>query len=149
MAIPFETALAALAGSAIGGLTTLAVTWITQGIQLRASLTTRDRTTRHKVYKEFIEETSKLYGDALMHSAVDTPTLIEVYALISRMRVISSPELVEKADAALRSIVDVYFLPNKTMAELRAEINGGKLDLLRDFSTAAREELSRLRYRVL
>jgi hypothetical protein len=149
MAFPFDSALAALAGSAIGGLTTLAVTWITQGNQLRASLRTRDQTARHKLYKEFIEETSKLYGDALMHSAVDTTTLIEAYALISRMRVISSPELVEKADAALRSIVDIYFLPNKTMAELRAEINGGRLDLLRDFSSAAREELSRLRYRAL
>jgi hypothetical protein len=149
MAIPFDSALAALAGSAIGGLTTLAVTWITQGNQLRALLRTRDQTTRQKIYKEFIEETSKLYGDALMHSAVDTTTLIEAYALISRMRVISSPELVEKADAALRSIVDIYFLPNKTMAELRAEINGGRLDLLRDFSSAAREELSRLRYRAL
>jgi len=58
------------------------------------------------------------------------------------MRVLSSSDIVDKADAALRSIVDTYFSLNKTMAELRAEINGGKLDLLRDFSIAAREELS-------
>ena len=122
---------------------------LAQRTHARAQWVSQQILRRQDLYKEFIEQTSKLYGDALMHSAVDTPTLIEVYALISRMRVISSPELVEKADAALRSIVDVYFLPNKTMAELRAEINGGKLDLLRDFSTAAREELSRLRYRVL
>ena len=32
------------------------------------------------------------------------------------------------------------------MAELRAEINGGKLDLLREFSSAAREEMSHVRY---
>src|SRR5215470_4254672 len=101
MAIPFETALAALAGSAIGGLTTLAVTWITQGNQLRASLRTRDQSTRHKIYKQFIEEASKLYGDALVNSKVEIPTLVAAYALISRMRVVSSAEIVDRADAAL------------------------------------------------
>ena len=146
MAIPFDSALVALAGSTIGGLTTLAVTWVTQGNQLRASLTARDQTTRHKLYKQFIEEASKLYGDALVNSKVEIPTLVAAYALISRMRVLSSSEIVERADAALRTIVDIYFSPNKTMAELRVEINGGKLDLLREFSTAAREELSTLKY---
>jgi hypothetical protein len=46
----------------------------------------------------------------------------------------------------LRTIVDIYFLPNKTVAELHEEINRGKLDLLPDFSNAAREELSALKY---
>ena len=62
------------------------------------------------------------------------------------MRVLSSSDIVDRADTALRAIVDTYFSPNKTMAELRAEINGGKLDLLRDFSSAAREELSTFKY---
>jgi hypothetical protein len=146
LAIAIESALAALAGSTIGGLTTLAVTWITQGNQLRASLTARDQSTRHKLYKQFIEEASTLYGDALVNSKVEIPTLVGAYALISRMRVLSSPEIVEKADAALLAIVDIYFSPNKTMAELRVEINGGKLDLLREFSNAARDELSALKY---
>jgi hypothetical protein len=146
LAIPMESALAALAGSTIGGLTTLAVTWVTQSNQLRASLRTRDQSTRNKLYKEFIEEASKLYGDALVNSKVEIPSLVQAYALISRMRVMSSPEIVDKADAALRTIVDIYFSPNKTMAELRAEINGGHLDLLREFSNAARDELSRLKY---
>src|ERR1700751_6135994 len=146
LAIPIESALAALAGSTIGGLTTLAVTWVTQSNQLRASLTARDQSTRHKLYKAFIEKASKLYGDALVNSKVEIPTLVGAYALISRMRVMSSPEIVDRAYAALRTIVDIYYSPNKTMAELRAEINGGKLDLLRAFSDAAREELSTLKY---
>src|SRR5215831_13890902 len=58
----------------------------------------------------------------------------------------TSSNIVDRADAALRSIVDIYFSSNKAIAELRAEINGGKLDLLRDFSSAAREELSTLKY---
>jgi hypothetical protein len=146
MASGLESAVAALAGSTIGGLTTLAVTWMTERSQARVELTARDRTTRHKLYKQFIDEAAKLYGDALVNSAVEIPMLIGSYALISRMRVISSAVIVDKAEAALRTIVDTYLSPNKTIAEVRREINGARLDLLRDFSNAAREELSALKY---
>jgi hypothetical protein len=37
-------------------------------------------------------------------------------------------------------------LPNKTVADLREDIDSDKLDLLCDFSVAAREELLRLQY---
>ena len=146
MTVPLEPALAALAGSAIGGLTTLAVTLMTQRVQVRAALTTRDLTVRQKLYRKFIEEASKLYGDALMHSAVDIPMLIGTSALVNRMRVISTSGIVDKAEVVLRTIVDIYFSPNKTIAELHEEINRDKLDLLRDFSNAAREELSALKH---
>src|SRR6266852_8785244 len=55
MTVPLEPALAALAGSTIGGLTTLAVTLMTQRVQARAALTTRDLTVRQKLYRKFIE----------------------------------------------------------------------------------------------
>src|SRR5262245_11882234 len=100
-----EPALAALAGSTIGGLTTLAVTWIGDRAQLRASLAARARSMRQrreKLYKQFIEEASKLFGDALVSNKLEIPMLIGAYALISRMRVVSSAETVEKADAVLR-----------------------------------------------
>ena len=146
MAIPIDSALAALAGSTIGGLTTLAVTWIAQRTQLRASLAARDQTARNKLYKQFIEEASKLYADALVSSALEIPMLIGAYALISRMRVTSSVETVEKAEGVLRKIINVYSSPNKTLADLREEIDSHKIDLLLDFSVAARKELARLEY---
>ncbi len=146
MTVALEPALAALAGSMIGGLTTLAVTLMTQRVQVRAALTTRDLTVRQKLYRKFIEEASKLYGDALMHSAVDIPMLVGAYALVNRMRVISPSGIVDKAEVVLRTIVDIYFSPNKTIAELREEINRDKLDLLSDFSSAAREELTALKH---
>ena len=142
MMVVSEPALAALAGSMIGGLTTLAVTWINQRAQSRAALRERDWTTRYNLYKHFTDEASKLYGDALVHDTVEIPTLIEAYALITRMRIISSSAIVGRAEDALRTIVARYLSPNKTTAEVREEIGSGKLDLLRDFSNAAREELS-------
>ena len=141
-----ESTFAALAGSLIGGLTTLAVTWTTQRTLARAKLSGRERTARHELYKQFIEEASKLYGDALVNSKVEISTLVGAYALISRMRVVSSTEIIERADRALRAIVDTNFSPNKTLAELRAEIDGGTLDLLRACSSAARKELAGSKY---
>ena len=146
MTIAIDPALAALAGSAIGGLTTLAVAWITQNTLANAAIGARERTVRHDLYTQFIEEAAKLYGDAMVSDKVEISMLVGAYALISRMRVLSSSKIVDRADAALRTIVDIYFSSNKTMAELRAEINGGKLDLLRDFSSAAREALSTFKY---
>jgi len=143
----FESStLAALAGSMVGGLTTLAVSWMAQRTQVQVALRGKDRATRQKLYKQFIEEATKLYGDALVNSAVEMPMLIGIYALIGRMRVISSARIVDKAEIALRAIVDTYFSPNKTVADLHEEINRDKLDVLRDFSSAAREELTALKY---
>lgn len=141
MTSPLEPAFAALAGSTIGGLTTLAVTWIAQRTQLRASLGARDQTAREKLYKQFIEEASKLLGDALVSNKVEIPMLIGAYALISRMRVVSSIETVGKAEIVLRTIINLYSAPNRTVADLRADIEDHKMDVLRDFSTAARKEL--------
>lgn len=146
MSSSVEPALAALAGTTIGGLTTLAVAWMVQRTQLRASAAAGDRTIRQMLYKQFIEEASKLYGGAIVSNTLEVPMLVGAYALISKMRVISSVETVQKAEMVLRRIVKLYSLPNKTVAELREDIDSDKLDLLRDFSVAAREELLRLQY---
>ena len=107
-------ALAALAGSATGGLTSLASTWLTLRRQGRATRLSRERSRRQKLYNQFIDEASKLYADALVHDEAEVSALVSVYALISRMRVLSSSAVVEKAEAVVRVIVDTYFAPNKT-----------------------------------
>ena len=54
-----------------------------------------------------------------------------VYALISRMRVLSSPAVIEKAEAVVRMIVDTYFAPNKTFPEVRKLMDSHAIDPLR------------------
>src|SRR5215470_17265972 len=112
-------AVAALAGSAIGGLTSFASAWLTQRHQDRANRLSRDKSRRQKVYRQFIDEASKLYADALVHDDLQIHTLVSAYALISRMRVLSSPSVIHKADAVIQMIVETYFAPNKTALELR------------------------------
>jgi hypothetical protein len=67
----FLPAVAALAGSAIGGLTSLASAWLTQSRQDRAKLLLQDKGRRQSLYKKFINEASKLYADALPNDESD------------------------------------------------------------------------------
>src|SRR5580692_419421 len=124
-------ALAALAGSAIGGLTSFASAWLTQHRQDRARRVSQDKARRQKLYKQFIDEASKLYADALVHDGSEVSALVNVYALVSRMRVLSSSAVVEKAEAVVRMIVDTYFAPNRTFPELRDLLKSDSTDPLR------------------
>jgi hypothetical protein len=134
-------AFAALAGSAIGGLTSLASAWLTQDRQDRAKRLSQDKARRQTLYKQFIDEASKLCADALVHNEAEVSALVSVYALIGRMRILSSSSVIEKADAVVRMIIDTYFAPNTTFPELRKLLNSHTMDPLRAFSEECRAEL--------
>ena len=93
-----------------------AAAWITQRQQANVQLLLQEKTERQELYKQFIEEASKLYIDALIHDQVAVPPLVDLYSSISKMRVISNPGIPEQADKVVRMIVDTYFSPNKTFA---------------------------------
>lgn len=112
-------AIAALAGSAIGGLTSFASAWLTQYRQDRANRLSGEKARRQKLYKQFIDEASKLYADLMVHDQAEVSALVSVYALVSRMRVVSSSAVIEKAEAVVLLILDTYSIPNKTFSDLR------------------------------
>jgi hypothetical protein len=145
----YISAFAALAGSLIGGLTTFAAAWVTQRQQANVQWLLQEKTRRQELYQQFIEEASKLYVDALMHDQAAIPPLVSLYASVNKMRLVSTPGVAELADKLVRMIVDTYFLPNKTLPELRAMMESGALDFLRDFSEACHEELSLLSSRAI
>ena len=140
------SAFAALAGAAIGGLTSFATSWLTQQTQVKVQQSAHKLTRREELYKDFVEEASKLYADSLIHETSDVSQLVRLYAMISRMRVLSSTTTIESADKVARMIVNTYLAPNKTFPELRDMVNSGAIDLLRDFSEACREEFQKLEY---
>src|SRR5260370_19308065 len=137
----YVPALAALAGSAIGGLTSFASAWLNQARQDRAARLSQDKARRQKLYKQFIHEASNLYADALVRDQAEISALVSVYALIGRMRVLSSPAIIETAEAVVGTIIDTYFAPNKTFPELRKLISSHAMDPLRAFSARARADL--------
>ena len=139
------TALATLLGAAIGGLTSVLATWLTHRTQARAQWLERDALRRQDLYEEFIEAAARCYVHALQNEEADVAGLVDLYAKIDRMRILSSTKVVEIAERFAREIVDTYSEPNKSFVELREMINSSSVNLMRAFSTAAREEFGMLR----
>jgi hypothetical protein len=90
-------------------------------------------------------EASKLYADALVHDKSEVSTLVNMYALIGRMRIFVDDAVVGKAEAAARMVIDTYFFPNKTFPELRLLMQSHAMDPLREFGEVCREELAALK----
>lgn len=141
------SALAALAGTAVGGLTSVAANWLTHRIQIRAQSLQHEKNRRQILYRDFIEEASKCYIDALQHDEANVPGLVGLYAKLSRMRVLSSKPVVDTAKSITRKILDAYLEPDKSFTELRDMAKKGTIDLLREFSTACREEFEDMQAR--
>ena len=141
------SALAALAGAVIGGLTSVLASVLAQRTQARVQWIAQDRILRQDLYKEFVEEASQCHIDALQHDKADVPKLVTLYAKIGRMRILSSAKVIATAENVAQEILEAYLQPNKTVPELMEMANSNRksVDVLRDFSEACREEFDFLR----
>jgi hypothetical protein len=137
----YITALAALGGAALGGFTSFATSWTTLRTQMKAEGNASSKARRRKLYRLFINQASKIYGDALIHDSPELAGLVELHALVNRMRIISSTQVIEHAVKVVRVITETYGQPNRTPFEIEAMIENGSIDLLRGFSEACRAEL--------
>jgi hypothetical protein len=137
----YLSAMSALAGSLVGGFTSGLANWLNQRAQAKADSLVHEMSRRQELYKDFIIAASKAYGEALVSNEPQIQDLIALYAMISRMRVLSSQRTIECADKIMRITMATYSAPNKTIHELGELIkNGAGIDPLKEFSEAAREE---------
>ena len=136
----YITALAALGGAALGGLTSFATSWTTLHTQMKAQQSASSKSKRQKLYNTFIDDAAKIYGDALIHDKLELTGLIDLHSLVSRMRIVSSGPVIETAVNVVKVITETYSQPNKSPEEIEAMISDGKVDILCGFSEACREE---------
>jgi Tfp pilus assembly protein PilP len=61
--------------------------------------------------------------------------------MVSTMRVLSSPSVVENADKVVRVIIETYLSRNKSFGEVTEILDNESMNPLRDFSNACREDL--------
>jgi hypothetical protein len=142
MDVAYLSVLSALGGSVVGGLTAGITTWMSARTQAKAGQLAREMSRRDDLYKDFIIAASKAYGDALLSNEPQVQELVALSALVSRMRVLSLPRTVACAEKILDLTIGTYFAPNKTIGELHELMkSGARIDPLKDFSEAAREEL--------
>jgi len=132
-------ALAGFVGSAFGALSTIITNWAAQRRKDRVRHHSRSVSKREELYKSFIEEASRLYADALISDKSEVSKLVDMYALIGRMKILSNDEVVDAAEKAAVLIINTYVAPNRTFVDIPAFIN--EMDPLRDFSEACRREL--------
>lgn len=137
----YLSAISALAGSTIGGLTSLMASWLTQHVQYSSQQRALDRSKREELYRNFIDEASRLHIDAFTHEKPELSNLVNLYALVNKMRIVSSPGVIESADRVVLAIIETYLAPNKTFPDIKEMANAHEMNPLREFSDACRDEL--------
>ena len=141
------TALAAIFGSLVGALGSSISTWIIQKHQDRRDLLGRKIFHREQLYSDFISESARALLDALGHNLGDTKNLIPAYALLSRIRLSSSREVLASAEEVVREIIGTYGKPNLTPEQIQSTAMNGK-DPLRNFSDICRAELDSMQSQI-
>ena len=137
------TALAAISGSLVGALSSAIGTSIVQKHQDRRDLVAKMIVRREALYSDFIAESARLLVDASQQNVGDPQKLIPVYALLSRIRLSSSPRVLGTAEEVIKTILNAYEQPNLTPQQIQTRAVNGE-DPLRRFSDTCRAELDSL-----
>jgi hypothetical protein len=134
------SALAAIFGSLTGALASSVSTWITQNHQGRRDLLAKRVFYREQLYSDFISESAHAMADAVRHNLQDPNNLTTAYALLSRMRLSSSTDVLASAERVVHHVISTYSEPNLTSEEIQTRA-AKREDPLREFSDICRAEL--------
>lgn len=141
------SALAAIFGSLTGALTSSVSTWITQRHQDRRDLLAKRVFHREQLYSDFISESARAKADAIQHDLEDPTKLASSYALLSRIRLSSSQDVLASAEQVIDDILSTYSEPNLTSKDLHSRVATHE-DPLREFSSICRSELEAMQKRL-
>lgn len=141
------SAFAAIGGSLVGATSSLVTTLLTQRGQARVQARSVEIAKREALYTEFITEATKRLADGLGHEAQSLEVVVGLHAMINRMRLLSSREVVHAGERLVRLIIQTYAGPNESFAEFRDNLlrEDDNKDPLKEFGEAARAELQALR----
>ncbi len=140
-----DSATAALLGSLLGGSATIATAWITQRWSARRERIRDEILQRELLYSDFVGEVSKLALDSFLNRLESAEKVFPSFALLNRIRIASSPEVLAAAERTVMRISDQYFSENMTLEQLREMARSHPESPLKEFSEACRAELEELR----
>jgi hypothetical protein len=138
----YISALAALAGSSIGGLATFATTWLNQSYQHKIQRHSNERARREKLFGDFMHEAASAYSDAMVNKLENSTGLVNLYSIKSRMSLFSGEDVLQEADKVLQIIIDRYFVDEIQYSNMSPSAVK-EFDLLWDFTRACKEEITR------
>ncbi|HEU4679098.1 MAG TPA: hypothetical protein VFS35_06230 [Terrimicrobiaceae bacterium] len=134
-------ALSAILGTTVGGLVTFLTTFLNQRFATRRDILARDVAYREQLYSEFLKEVGSLYFDAIHRTLDDMSqqsSLMTMYALVGRIRMISMEPVLMAAEKVADDIVECYKRPPMTFAEFQSL--WGASDPWHEFTNACRME---------
>ena len=134
-------AVAAALGSLVGAAASIGTTWISQRTQTARAKVEAKRRDREALYGEFITEASRLTVEALMHQLERPETLVTLYGILGRIRLVASEPVLDSAEACCHEIVDLYSKPNMTVIQISTAFENDQIDPIKEFSTVCRTEL--------
>ena len=134
-------AFSAILGTTVGGLTTFLTTFLNQRYAMRRDILAKDVANREQLYSEFLKEVDNLYFDSINRTLDDVSqqaSLIKMYSLVGRIRMISSEAVLTAAEKVAEDIIESYKRPPTTLAEFQQ--HWGPSDAWHGFTTACRAE---------
>jgi hypothetical protein len=140
------SAVAALSGSALGGLTPIISNYLIQRGLTQRELLNRELAERQNLYSEFIRFGTKLYVNATTKEPEEEnlDDLVALYALISRIRLYASDPVIEAAQDFAAVVTQRYGSAAISIEDLRSETLKPHVDPLNPFSIQCRKELEEI-----
>jgi hypothetical protein len=141
------SALAAIFGSLTSALVSSASTRITQKHLGRRDILAGRIFYREQLYSDFISESAHALADAVQHNLQDPNNLTPTYALLSRIRLSSSNDVLASAERIIQHIINPYSEPNLPPEQIQFRA-AKRRDPLREFSNICRAELEAMQNQV-
>ena len=135
------SALAALGGSSVGALAPVLSNFVLQRSVTQRDLLNRQIAQRETLYSDFINEASRVYAKSMTHDLEDMDEIVSIYAMLSRIRLLSTEPVIQAAENFVRLIVTNFGQPNRTLEQIRSAALASKTEPLSVFSLACRREL--------
>jgi hypothetical protein len=135
------TGLSAVLGSLSGGLASVVTTWMTQRNQTRRDRLRNEIEKRELLYGEFVNEVARLTADAAEHPLEHAEMVVKLFALLSRIRFVSSQSVLDAAEECSRHVLELYVQEKMAPEDLLDVISRTSPQILKAFSEACRSEL--------
>jgi len=135
------SALSGLAGAAIGGATSAFSSVLSELTKDRRKAAEDSFNRREQVYTDFIKDAADHFVDALTRVSDDPKEFVSLYALIARMRLGSSHQVVDAAETVMLNLQKAYAAPTRSLSQVHIFSKGGDPDPLLEFSEASRKDL--------
>jgi hypothetical protein len=135
------SALAALSGSVLGGITPIMSNYLIQRGMTERELLSRELASRQALYSDFIQFGTKIFVSATTKELDDANELVALYALIGRIRLFASEPIIEAAEQFAAQMTLRFGEPAMTLEALRSASLTNHVDPLNVFSSRCREEL--------